>query len=217
MAPPLYTCRQTYFQRAYYKLSHISKSNVHVHSTDSSITRATSTRFTQTSRIWANSSFTRSFSLSHPHSFRHSHPSFKKPKQQQESPLNSLKTYQLNILIDGRSPSDAFSVSVKSTDTVSKLKKLIKAAKAPEFNGIVAKRLSLWSASIPTDRKRRIILSALGLKLKKEIKKLDSTVRISDIEAFGSGPPKGTIHTIIVEIPSGGISLDYYASIFGSF
>ncbi|KAF9351659.1 hypothetical protein BGX26_010372 [Mortierella sp. AD094] len=151
----------------------------------------------------------------------HSHSAFRLPKQHLESSLDPHKTHQLRFVVDGAAPSNAFTVSVQSTDTVGHLKELIKAKKAPEFDGISADRLTLWSVSISTNRRRQTTLSALTTKDEAKIKpkKLDDlTMRISDAKAFGADLPKRTIHAII-QLPSEGkriIRLKLEIELYGS-
>jgi hypothetical protein len=58
----------------------------------------------------------------------------------------------LFCLVHGDDPiQHAFQVEVSETDTVSKLKQLIKAEKTPDFDDITADKLTLWSVNIPQD------------------------------------------------------------------
>jgi hypothetical protein len=60
---------------------------------------------------------------------------------------NTLLT--LNCLVDGGATADAFPVEIESTKTVGNLKQRIKAEQSPDFDDIVANKLTLWFVSIP--------------------------------------------------------------------
>ncbi|KAF9994418.1 hypothetical protein BGZ80_007813, partial [Entomortierella chlamydospora] len=56
---------------------------------------------------------------------------------------------RLFCLVDGEPTSNAFPLSISSTDDVGTLKKLIKAEKTPKFDDIAADELTTWRVSIP--------------------------------------------------------------------
>ncbi|KAG0012691.1 hypothetical protein BGZ82_002455, partial [Podila clonocystis] len=55
-------------------------------------------------------------------------------------------------LVDGEATSNAFSIKIPSNDTVDDLKDLIKAKQSPDFDDIVANKLTLWRVSISDDK-----------------------------------------------------------------
>ncbi|KAF9158104.1 hypothetical protein DFQ26_007967, partial [Actinomortierella ambigua] len=120
----------------------------------------------------------------------------------------------LFCIVDGETT--AFSVKAPSNDTVDDLKKLIKAEKAPRFDGIAADELTLWRVSIPVlpkkDRKE-IRLADVPSKEKEE---LDETEDIAvafappkkrSVKSLRKkstpfmAPPKKTIHIIVQRPP----------------
>lgn len=52
------------------------------------------------------------------------------------------------VMIDGDTPLDAFPIAIKSTKTISHLKKLIKSQRSHVLRNIDAQKLNLWHVSI---------------------------------------------------------------------
>ncbi|KAF9992288.1 hypothetical protein BGZ65_012429, partial [Modicella reniformis] len=111
----------------------------------------------------------------------------------------------LFCLVDGESPSNAFSVKVTLTDTIHDLKEFIKAKKTPEFDDFAADKLTLWRVSIPVLRRQNEPIVLHSVQAKKELLPTDD---ISDI--FRGEPPKKTIH-IIVKRPGAGTHFAFTA------
>ncbi|KAF9342828.1 hypothetical protein BGX26_006780, partial [Mortierella sp. AD094] len=59
---------------------------------------------------------------------------------------------KLFCLVDGESPSNAFPLSISSTDDVGILKELIKSKKTVDFADIDADKLTLWHVAVPLPR-----------------------------------------------------------------
>jgi hypothetical protein len=92
----------------------------------------------------------------------------------------------LFCLVDGESTSNAFPISVPSTDTIGDLKKLIKAEKSVVFNDIDADELTLWSVSVPVvaaTKHDTVLVDSLDTK-----EELLPTDELSDV--FVEKPPK---------------------------
>ncbi|KAG9062435.1 hypothetical protein KI688_005350 [Linnemannia hyalina] len=104
---------------------------------------------------------------------------------------------KLFCLVDGESTSNAFPLTIPSSETVGELRKLIKVEKAPEFDDIAADKLTLWSILIPDDRnndERPILLDTTSGKTK-----LKATTKLSKV--FTSELPDDTIHIIVQRPP----------------
>ncbi|KAF9994042.1 hypothetical protein BGZ80_001265 [Entomortierella chlamydospora] len=102
------------------------------------------------------------------------------------------------LVVDGEATSNAFSVEIDSNKTVDGFKKLIKAEKSPEFDDIVADKLTLWRVSIPDDNEDDIPI-LLNSVSNDEKKKLKATSEL--IEVFEEKPPKKTIRIIVQRAP----------------
>ncbi|KAF9297438.1 hypothetical protein BGZ74_009829 [Mortierella antarctica] len=109
---------------------------------------------------------------------------------------------QLFCLVDGESTSNAFSVEIDPTKTISDLKKLIKTVKTPpRFDDIAADELTLWRISIPVvlaNKHRPVVVSNIQSESKI---KLDPKDDLSDV--FEDQPPKETIHILVQRPPPG--------------
>ncbi|KAI1315757.1 hypothetical protein EDD11_000407 [Mortierella claussenii] len=108
----------------------------------------------------------------------------------------------LFCLVDGETPSSAFSIRIPLDNTVDDLKDLIKAKQSPAFNDVVASKLTLWHVSIAfgsVDRHAPIILDEHGIATE-----LNPTDDISEV--FNIPLPKKTIHVIVQRPPSDLIS-----------
>ncbi|KAG0366522.1 hypothetical protein BGZ54_005232 [Gamsiella multidivaricata] len=101
-------------------------------------------------------------------------------------------------LSDGEPMSNAFPVSIPSTNAIGNLKELIKAKKTPKFDDLAADELTLWRVSvrITDDDELPIVLSTLK---ENEKKKLCPTTRLPKV--FTEEPPEEAIH-IIAQRPS---------------
>ncbi|KAF8925125.1 hypothetical protein BGZ58_001117 [Dissophora ornata] len=98
-------------------------------------------------------------------------------------------------LVDGKSTANAFSVKAPSTATVDDIKELIKAKKAPAFDGI---ELTLWRVSIPVTSARKHELLTLDTLHSKE--ELLPTTHLNTL--FPEDPFEDTIHIMIQRPPS---------------
>lgn len=109
----------------------------------------------------------------------------------------------LFCLVDGHSISQAFEVKASNTTTISGLKKLIKAEKAPRFDDVAADELILWRVfhpAIAANEDQPVLLSAINSPTK-----LNPTHEIFDV--FPEAPPKKTIHIIVQRPPPGNSNL----------
>ncbi|KAG0369009.1 hypothetical protein BGZ54_000640, partial [Gamsiella multidivaricata] len=100
---------------------------------------------------------------------------------------------KLFCLVSGDSVSRVFPVKVPSDDTVSDLKELIKAKKAPELDDIAADNLTLWHVSIPLtdgDDEHPVILDTLNDK-----KKLRPATDLSEV--FSEEIPRKTVNILV--------------------
>ncbi|KAG0265614.1 hypothetical protein BG011_004405 [Mortierella polycephala] len=97
-------------------------------------------------------------------------------------------TLKLFCIISGEFASNAFPISISSTDTISNLKDLIKAKKAPEYDDISADRLKLWHITIPVDDDSDDeVITATSITTKRL---LEGTGKIS--KAFGIEVPENS-------------------------
>jgi hypothetical protein len=99
----------------------------------------------------------------------------------------------LFCLVKGNTTTSAFEVDIEKDKSISHLKKVIKAEKAPEFDNFPADKLRLWKKEIPDDQDD--LLSNLTLNDGDE---LLATKKIS--KYFPDPPPEEYIH-VIVEPP----------------
>src|SRR2546421_13042629 len=99
----------------------------------------------------------------------------------------------LFCLVKGNTTANAFEVDIEKDKSVSHLKKVIKAEKAPEFDHFPADRLKLWKVEIRDDQDD--LLSNLTLNDRDE---LLATRDIGDY--WTEKPPKRHIH-VIVKLP----------------
>ncbi|KAG0275215.1 hypothetical protein BGZ96_003876, partial [Linnemannia gamsii] len=75
-------------------------------------------------------------------------------------------------LVDGESTS--FPVGIESTKTIGDLKDEIKAKQSPDFDDIVANKLTLWRVSIPLlPKKDRKCISLSDVATKDELDEID--------------------------------------------
>ncbi|KAG0369128.1 hypothetical protein BGZ54_000242 [Gamsiella multidivaricata] len=109
----------------------------------------------------------------------------------------------LFCLIDGEPTSNAFLVSIPSTDTIGHLKKLIKAKKTVAFADVAADKLTLWRVSVTITDDDEEIPILLDNVEKNDKKKLGPATRLHKV--FPEDLPEETIH-IIVQRPPLGIS-----------
>lgn len=101
----------------------------------------------------------------------------------------------LFCLVDGEKT--AFPVEFVPSDSVGKLKDLIKAKKSVVFEHVDANNLTLWKVSIPVvPNKERKAISLAEVPWKEELDEMDD---LSDV--FKETPPKKTIHVIIQRPP----------------
>ncbi|KAG0354095.1 hypothetical protein BG005_006764, partial [Podila minutissima] len=92
------------------------------------------------------------------------------------------KHWTLLCVVEGETSSNAFPVEIELTKTISHLKKLIKTAKSPEFDDIVADKLK-----------------PIALNDCESPQKLEPLDSISDV--FKETPPKKTIHVLVQRPP----------------
>ena len=100
---------------------------------------------------------------------------------------------KLFCLLKGNTPAvkHAFEVVIEADKSVSALKEVIKAKKAPRFDDIPADELKLWKVEIPDDRDSELADPALN----------DELLATRDVEDYWTEkPPKRHIH-VIVEPP----------------
>ncbi|KAK3811659.1 MAG: hypothetical protein J3R72DRAFT_463131 [Linnemannia gamsii] len=105
----------------------------------------------------------------------------------------------LFCVVDGEPQLKAFSVKVTPADTVDDLKDLIKAKNPATFDGVDAKDLALWLASVPVataNKHNPVVLSKI-----RSPTELYPTQEISDV--FRGKLPKDTIHIIVRRPPQG--------------
>jgi hypothetical protein len=104
------------------------------------------------------------------------------------------KKITLFCFVHGDDPTEhAFAVEVAETDTVSKLKELIKSKKSPKFDDIAADELMLWKVNIPSNELAMLDpkpdVQTLGVKL-------SPLSKIS--KAFPDGVEDEHLHVIVV-------------------
>ncbi|RIA91880.1 hypothetical protein C1645_821430 [Glomus cerebriforme] len=99
----------------------------------------------------------------------------------------------LFCLIKGNTTANAFEVDIEKDKSISHLKKVIKAEKAPEFDNFPADKLRLWKVEIRDDHDD--LLSNLTLNDGDE---LLATKKIS--KYFSDSPPEEHIY-VIVKLP----------------
>jgi hypothetical protein len=112
-------------------------------------------------------------------------------------PLNTMILSTLFCIADGEATSNAFPVDIEPSKTVTYLKELIKAKKAPRFDDIAADELSLWGVKHPVIAANKhipVLLRAIDAPTE-----LDPTDDIADV--FSEAPPKKTIHIIVQRPP----------------
>jgi hypothetical protein len=100
----------------------------------------------------------------------------------------------LFCLVKGNTTANAFEVDIEKDKSVSHLKKVIKAEKAPEFDNFPADKVKLWKVEIRDDQDD--LLSNLSLQDQVE---LLATRDIGDY--WSEKPPKRYIH-VLVEPPA---------------
>ncbi|KAF9160638.1 hypothetical protein DFQ26_005305 [Actinomortierella ambigua] len=98
----------------------------------------------------------------------------------------------LFCLVDGHSPSSAFSVDINSTQSTGFLKDLIKAFKPNDFRHIDANDLILWKVALADDddNDTPVLLDQVTEKSKLKVSSTMSKV-------FGADVPEGTIHILV--------------------
>ncbi|KAF9368439.1 hypothetical protein CPC16_005346, partial [Podila verticillata] len=93
---------------------------------------------------------------------------------------------------------DAFSIKIFSNDTVDELKDLIKTKNPDTFNGIDAKKLTLWRVLLPiTDEDDEIPILLNNVTSDK--KKLSPATRLSKV--FPEEIPEEMVHIIVQRPP----------------
>ena|ERR1051325_4604557 len=97
----------------------------------------------------------------------------------------------LLCLVKGNTTAKAFSVKIGRDETISELKKTIKAEKAPEFDSFPANKLKLWKVEIPDEQEDAL----LNLSLQE-----NALLPTREIGEYWTKPPKKHIH-VIVETP----------------
>ncbi|KAG0326702.1 hypothetical protein BG004_002913 [Podila humilis] len=101
----------------------------------------------------------------------------------------------LLCLVEGESTS--FSVEIELTETISRLKDLIKTKQSPKFDDIDTNKLKLWRVSIPVGQnKEHKAISLAEVPSKEELWVVDI---VSDV--FAEKQPKDTIRIIIQRTP----------------
>ncbi|KAG0359964.1 hypothetical protein BGX24_005663, partial [Mortierella sp. AD032] len=106
----------------------------------------------------------------------------------------------LLCLVDGEATSQAFPLTIPSSETVGELRKLIKAENAVDFTDVDAKNLTLWRVSIPIIEDNDELPILLNNVPDKERKKLGPATRLSKV--FPEDLPEETVHVIIQRPPS---------------
>ncbi|KAK3826426.1 MAG: hypothetical protein J3R72DRAFT_528604 [Linnemannia gamsii] len=104
---------------------------------------------------------------------------------------------KLFCLVAGESTTNAFPLTIPSSETVGELRNLIKVEKSPEFDDIAADKLTLWSVLISEDEdddERPILLDRTNEKMK-----LKATTKLSKV--FNSDLPDNAIHIIVQRPP----------------
>ena len=109
-------------------------------------------------------------------------------------------TFTLFCVVRGEPASNAFEVEIEKNKSISALKELIKAKKAPEFDDVAADKLTLWAVSIHEDDEERLKTLDFKNATTEGLQKLRPTWSIS--KAFPDAPIPDHIH-IIVERPLG--------------
>ncbi|KAG0349207.1 hypothetical protein BG004_000862 [Podila humilis] len=107
-------------------------------------------------------------------------------------------TYTLFCVREFECAQSAFSVKVSSTDTVDELKKRVRTAVSPHFDGIPAHTLHLTAVSIPDDPSRELeTVSAKSLDYSR-------TLRATEIlgHIFEGDVPPSTIHIVVGITPA---------------
>ncbi|KAK3848265.1 MAG: hypothetical protein J3R72DRAFT_357144, partial [Linnemannia gamsii] len=84
----------------------------------------------------------------------------------------------LFCLVEGQPTSNAFTIKIPSDDSLGDLEDLIKAKQSPDFDGIVANKLTLWRVSIPIINDNEESLFRLDNISDKDKKKLGPTTRV---------------------------------------
>ncbi|RIA81837.1 hypothetical protein C1645_700535, partial [Glomus cerebriforme] len=99
----------------------------------------------------------------------------------------------LFCLVKGNTTANAFEVNIEKDKSISHLKKVIKAEKAPEFDNFPADKLRLWKVEIRDDRD-----DLLSNPILNDRDELLVTREIGDY--WTEKPPKRHIH-VIVKLP----------------
>ncbi|KAF9398197.1 hypothetical protein BGZ94_006079, partial [Podila epigama] len=105
----------------------------------------------------------------------------------------------LLCLVDGDATSQAFPLTILSSETVGELRKLIKAENAVDFTDVDAKNLTLWRVSIPIIEDNDELPILLNNVPDNERKKLGPATRISKV--FPEDLPEETVHIIVQRPP----------------
>ena len=95
----------------------------------------------------------------------------------------------------GKAPAvqHAFEVQIGRDESISALKKLIKAEKAPHFDYFPADNLRLWQVEIPVDR--NVLIQGQPLQDDDQLKATDY------IDEYWTDPPKRRHIHVIVKLP----------------
>jgi hypothetical protein len=107
-------------------------------------------------------------------------------------------TLELNCLVQGDGPRNAFSIEIASTKNVSALKQVIRKEKEPAFDHIPANTLVLWRVSIPADSLVKQDPRTLDLIEDQSLSPLEELS-----EVFSASLPRKHIH-IVVRVPPTG-------------
>ncbi|KAI8362267.1 hypothetical protein B0O80DRAFT_96814 [Mortierella sp. GBAus27b] len=114
-------------------------------------------------------------------------------------PLPPWFVLKIWCLVNGISPSTAFSVDVDASATVGHLQEAVKATRSPRFDDIAAHNLTLWRISIPVNAENMrnpVLLSAIDSPTE-----LDPMDDIADV--FAETPPKKTCFAdLLMELDS---------------
>jgi Crinkler effector protein N-terminal domain len=96
----------------------------------------------------------------------------------------------LFCLVKGNTTANAFEVNIEKDKSVSHLKKVIKAEKAPEFDNFPADRLKLWKVPISDDHDDQ--LRNLSLENSDELLAIRKISKY-----FPDSPPEEHIHVLV--------------------
>ncbi|KAG1870605.1 hypothetical protein DFJ58DRAFT_763762 [Suillus subalutaceus] len=116
-------------------------------------------------------------------------------------PPPTIPMFSLNCFVLGDDPKfHSFPIKIARTESVSRLKKLIKEEKRPEFDAVAADRLQLWNAANLT------VDDTLESNVRRDIEHKLPLLPLAELsEVFSSLPEEGHLH-VVVQRPPAGIS-----------